>query len=190
MNEKIIALDIGGVCLNIRHDLCCKYFGFKDLSEIPARFILAIEQFECGLIDEKEWLTEFRLATGGKFTDDEMLDGWNIIIGDDMAEMPELMQELVDAGYRLIFFSDTSSVHILEVYRKLSFANLVSGAVFSFNVKARKPGVEMYDAFEAQFGKPCFYVDDRPQNIQAGILQGWNSHQFITAAAMRQALMR
>ena len=55
MEEKIIALDIGGVCLNIRYDLCYKYFGFKTISEIPPQFMTAIEKFESGLIDEKEW---------------------------------------------------------------------------------------------------------------------------------------
>ncbi|MEI8248170.1 MAG: hypothetical protein WCI51_20205 [Lentisphaerota bacterium] len=189
MREKIIALDIGGVCLNIRHDLCCKYFGFNNLREIPLEFLQAVEKFECGLIDDKEWLAEFRRATGGRFTDNEMIDGWNIIIGSDMDGMPELMSELVDSGYRLIFFSDTSSVHLLEVYRKLSFANLVTGGVFSFKVNAGKPGVAMYKAFEAQYGKPYFYVDDKPENIQAGINHGWNSHQFLSAAAMRQALL-
>ena len=190
MSGKVIALDIGGVCLNIRHDLCCQYFGFNGLREIPAKFLQAVEKFECGLIDDKEWLAEFRMATGGRFTDDEMIDGWNIIIGGDMDGMPELMSELVDSGHRLIFFSDTSSVHLLEVYRKLSFANQVTGGVFSFKVNARKPGAAMYDAFEREYGKPCFYVDDRADNIQAGINHGWNSHQFISAAAMRRALTR
>ena len=92
------------------------------------------------------------------------------------------------SGYRLVFFSDTSSIHMLEVCRKLSFANLVTGGVFSFKVKARKPGAAMYEAFETRYGKPCFYVDDRPDNIQAGISRGWNSHQFVSAAAMRHAL--
>ena len=189
MSEKIIALDIGGVCLNIRHDLCCKYFGFSGLSDIPVKFLHAMEKFECGLIDEKEWLTQFRMATGGRFTDNEMIDGWNIIIGSDMDGMPELMSELAGSGFRLIFFSDTSSVHLLEVYRKLSFANLVTGGVFSFKVNARKPGAAMYEAFEDQYGKPYFYVDDKPENIHAGIDHGWNSHQFISAAAMRHALL-
>lgn len=189
MEEKIIALDIGGVCLNIRYDLCYKYFDFKAISEIPQQFMIAIEKFECGLIDEKEWLSEFRLATGGKFTDDEMVEGWNLIIGDDMNGMPELMSELVGSGYRLVFLSDTSTIHILEVYRKLSFANLVTGGVFSFNIKSRKPAAAMYKAFETQYGKPYFYVDDRTENIQAGINHAWNSHQFISAAAMRHALL-
>ncbi|MFA6102305.1 MAG: hypothetical protein WCV67_03875 [Victivallaceae bacterium] len=188
MSEKIIALDIGGVCLNIRHDLCCSYFGFSSISEIPVKFLHAIEKFECGLIDDKAWLAEFRAATGGRFTDDEMIDGWNIILGGDMDGMSELMPELVASGYRLVFFSDTSKIHLLEVYRKLSFANLVTGGIFSFKVNARKPGAAMYEAFEARYGKPCFYVDDRPDNIQAGIRHGWNSHQFVSAAAIRRAL--
>ncbi len=188
MNEKVIALDIGGVCLNIRHDLCCRYFGFNGISEIPAKFLQTIEKLECGLIDDKEWLAEFRIVTGGRFTDDEMIDGWNLIIDGDMAGMPELMSELVASGYRLVFFSDTSRLHLLEVYRKLSFANLVTGGIFSFKVNVRKPGAAMYDAFEIQYGKPCLYVDDRADNIQAGIRRGWNSHQFVSAAAMRHAL--
>ena len=188
--NKIIALDIGGVCLHLRHDLCCRYFGFNGISAIPQEVFASIEKFERGLIDEQEWLAKFRQATGGRFTDNEMIEGWNLIIGDDIAGMPELMQELIESGYRLVFFSDTSSSHLLEVYRKLSFANLVTGGIFSFKTQAKKPNSAMYEVFEAQYGKPCFYVDDLPDNIQGGIRRGWNSHLFVSASAMRRALLK
>lgn len=189
MNENIIALDIGGVCLSIHYDLFCRYFGFDGISGIPVKIQQAMEKYESGLIDDTEWLAEFRMATEERFTDDEIIEGWNMIIGSDMDGMPELMSELVASGYRPIFFSDTSNIHILEVYRKLSFANLVTGGIFSFKVKDRKPGAAMFNAFEAQYGKPCYYIDDRPVNIQAGMRHGWNSHQFVSATAIRQEMI-
>jgi FMN phosphatase YigB (HAD superfamily) len=188
LNKQIIALDIGGVCLNIRHDLCYEYFGFKTINEVPGDFLLSVEKLEKGIISESQWLDDFYRITGGKYTHEQLIEGWNLIIGEEITEMAKLVKDLVDANFRLIYFSDTSTIHINECYRKLSFSNMITGAIFSFEVGARKPDTAMYLAFEEKYGKPCFYADDRVENVKEGTRHGWESHLFTTSKAMRDAI--
>lgn len=180
MKEKVIAIDIGGVCLDVDFRRCLLQLGYSGSQAVPEEFMLACGKFECGLLDEKEWLDDFRSVTGGRFSDDELLSAWNSIIGDDIPGMADAVREITGRGFRFVFFSDTSTVHIMEVYRKLSFANLISGGIFSFDAGALKPSVKMYEAFERSYGEPCFYIDDKKGNIEGGIKRGWESRMFIS----------
>lgn len=184
--NKVIALDIGGVCVELQHAEAFRQLNYSPEIPPPPEFLAATAKLECGQIRAEEWLAVFHEATGGKFTDEELLHAWNIIIGPTKRGMHEIVQTLVNEGYRFIYFSDTSEIHILSVYRKLSFANLISGGIFSFNTGAQKPDKRMYAEFERVYGKPCFYLDDRPSNVEAGRSHGWESHLFTTPEIFRK----
>lgn len=186
--NKIIALDIGGVCLNLRFELCREYLGGAGAEEVPTQFLTASDQYERGLISEQEWLEVFRSVTEGRFSDDELRHAWNLIIGDAIEGMPELVNEIVNAGFRAVFFSDTSELHLMHIYRNLPFVHLVSGGVFSFKTGAKKPEDKIYELFEAAYGRPYIYTDDKEENVAAGTRHGWNSHKFVSAAAFRKEL--
>lgn len=187
---KSIALDIGGVCLHLHPEKVLKAVGCLNPDDIPIEFIAATDMLEKGTLNTADWLNVFQEATGNKFSDRELLGAWAQIIGRTVEGMPELAHELVDAGYKLVFFSDTSEFHIQEVYRRLTFANLVTGCVFSYETGAKKPDEAMYRAFESEYGKPVFYTDDHPANVEGGIRCGWNSHLFTSAENMRSALIK
>lgn len=182
---KVIALDIGGVCINLHYEEILKFFD----TNIPKEFTAVSNMLEKGIITRIEWLNIFHYLTHNKFSDNELLTAWTGIIGKTIEDMPDLAKELVDAGYKLVFFSDTSEGHIQEVYRNLSFANLVTGSIFSYEVGSKKPDKKMYEAFENEYGKPVFYADDQPINIDAGQNNGWDSHLFTSTENMRKALV-
>jgi len=184
--NNVIALDIGGVCIELLHADSFRYFGIIP-QQLPVEFLAAIDGLETGKLSEDEWLAVFRKVTGGKFSDEQLLHGWNMIIGRPRPGMVQALRKLAFHGYRLVFFSDTSESHILKLYHDADFANLISGAVFSYEVGARKPDDRMYQAFEERYGKPCFYIDDKPENIEAGRKHGWESHLFTSADAFSKA---
>lgn len=186
--NKIIALDIGNVCVRLSQEKALGALGYKSLSEIPADFLKATELMERGLLSEDEWLATYRKCTGTDLEDDKLRSVWNLIIGDEIEGMADALRKAVAKGFRVIFFSDTSDLHINEVYRKLSFAHLVSGGIFSFKEGAKKPECRMYEAFESQYGKPSYYIDDLPQNIEAGIKRGWNAGLFTSADEFSKAI--
>ena len=187
--QKVLALDIGGVCISLHHEEALKSLGITDISDMPAEFTCATNMLEKGIITTAEWMNFIRYISEDKFSEHELRKAWTKVIGEAIEGMPELAQELVDAGYKLAFFSDTSEIHIQEVYRNLPFANLVTGSVFSYEVGCKKPDAAMYEAFENEYGEPVFYVDDTPANIEAGQKKGWNSHLFTSTENMRKALV-
>lgn len=186
--NKTIALDIGNVCLHIRHDKCLARLGFPADAAVPREFLEACGALETGLLSEEKWLAAFQKITGGRFSEQELLEAWNMILGEPVDGMFELAEELVDAGFRLVFFSDTSKIHLLEVFRKLPLCCMITGGTYSFEAGAQKPSDKMYEAFEREYGAPCFYTDDKPENIDGAGKRGWRGHRFVSAEDMRREI--
>ena len=99
-----------------------------------------------------------------------------------------MVNDIVNAGFRAIFFSDTSELHLMHIYRNLPFAHLVSGGIYSFKVGSKKPEDKMYESFQEEYGRPYLYTDDKEENVAAGIKHGWNSRKFVSAAELRKEL--
>ncbi|OGV38683.1 MAG: hypothetical protein A2020_03930 [Lentisphaerae bacterium GWF2_45_14] len=186
--NKIIALDIGNVCVTLRHDRALAFLGYKVIEDVPEEFLQATEMMERGFMTEDDWLNLFRKSTGSTLKDDELRHAWNLIIGENINGMADAVKKAASKGFRMIFFSDTSELHSMRIYRTLSFAHLVSGAIFSFEEGAKKPESRMYEAFEGKYGKPCYYTDDMPQNIEAAIKRGWNAMIFKGADDFSMAI--
>lgn len=182
MSKKVIALDIGNVCLGIHPERCFGMLGFRSMEEVPRELLfLAGERFERGEISEAEFLAGVRKVTGTALSDAELLRSFLAIIGEPVPGMTRLVEGLPARGYRPVFFSDTSETHFREVRRKFPAAVCVPDAVCSFEVHAKKPEIEMFAAFEADYGVPAFYFDDRAELIEEAGKHGWNAHRFVSA---------
>lgn len=184
--NKVIALDIGNVCLKLRFEKCLEFFGAGSLDEVPAEFMKSTDMFEKGLINRAQWLQTFGKVTGNRFSDDELVSAWNMILGEEIPGMSELIRQIISEGFRVIFFSDTSDPHMMHIRGTLSFAHLISGGIFSYEVKAKKPGDAMYLAFEHKYGKPFFYADDMADNIEGGRRHCWHSYLFKSPEDMKK----
>ena len=176
--RKIIALDIGNVCVSIHPERV-----IARMNLFPTPEILAVSaRLECGLISEREWLDFFHEKTGHRLNDDEMIDAWNLIIGDTLSGMPEAVRGALKQGYSFVYLSDVSRFHLTECRRKCEFFHLAVDGVYSFDVGAQKPSEKMFREFERRHGTPCFYFDDRADNIEAACKFGWNAVQFKSSA--------
>ena len=185
-NQKYLALDIGNVCLGIHPERCLAVLGYSAETEVPIEFHAASDKLEKGVISTEEWLGVFKKVTGGRFTEAELANAWNRILGDEILGMYDFLDEITKLGCHVIFFSDTSDIHINYVYRYLSLAVFVRGGIFSYKTGFKKPESGMYEAFENTYGKPCFYTDDKAENIEAGLKRGWRSHRFVSAELLRK----
>ena len=186
--NKVIALDIGGVCIKLHHDRCLGRLGIASQADLPKEFINVTNLLECGLISELEWLERSRefLPGTADLDNDLVMEIFNDAIGTDIDGMADFAQTMINAGFRLVYFSNTSELHSMEVARKLSFAPLITGAIYSFEEGAMKPNQKIYQSFEERFGIPHAYFDDRAENIEAAIKRGWNAQLFTSAEAALQ----
>lgn len=189
MEKKVIALDIGNVCLEIHPERCFRAPGFWGATAIPPEVLfLASERFERGEITPAEFLAGFRKQTGTTVSDAELELAFRSIIGPTIPGMAELVAELDARGFHPVFFSDTSITHLDEVRRKFPAEAAVPDGIYSFEIHAKKPERAMFEAFEARFGVPDFYFDDRAELIEAALRRGWNAHRFISAGEMARIL--
>lgn len=186
MTQKILALDIGNVCISIDPNRFAKALGATSFENIDPQLMHSIDIMERTTNSESQWLKECHRVTENKFNDNQIRHAYNLILGEDIPGMADFLKDKIENNWRVIFFSDISERHLNGIYRELSFANLISGGIFSYEVGAKKPETGMYKAFEKQYGKPDLYLDDKEENIEAGLKQGWNAHIFTTT---RELLM-
>ena len=189
MTNKVIALDIGNVCCNIDKDTWLKKLNIR-VGNIALRKELNAKktELELGIIDEDEFLAELNDLTEKSFSKNELTAIYCTIIEDEIDGMNDLINDLADSGFKIMFFSDTSSLHLNEVYSRLSFANLIIGGVFSFEVGAFKPDIKMFEEFEKRYGKPEIYIDDLEKNCIIAKEYGWNTHCFVSPENCRKEL--
>ncbi|NMA43592.1 MAG: hypothetical protein GX946_09460 [Oligosphaeraceae bacterium] len=175
--KKVIALDIGGVCIQLRHK---QFMHELNLPEWPDEVIKLNHEFECGRLTPEQWLQQNRklLPQMSGISDQRFWTMFRAIIGPDQPGMAELCGQWREKGYELLFFSNTSSVHADEVWRKISFAQHISGGIYSYECGVMKPDPGIYEEFENKYGKPVLYLDDLPANVEQGLKMGWNAKLF------------
>ncbi len=179
-NGKTIALDIGGVCISLHNDRCLESFGLDPATVPPAEFMESCALLGMGKLDEAAWLDRLSALFGGKFSHEQLRDGWNAMLGPSQPGMKEAVETILSMGYKFVYLSDTSTIHMTHFFRTNDFCHLISGGVFSYDVGGLKPNPPMYEEFERRYGKPCYYTDDLPQNIEAGLKRGWRSFRFTS----------
>jgi FMN phosphatase YigB (HAD superfamily) len=172
--RRIIALDIGNVCLEIDPARCADALD-PHPGAFPSEIVSATDALEKGKLSEKKWLDTVGQATDGRFENGEILEAFNSIIGKTIPETAEFAENAVARGFRLLFLSDTSEIHLREVRGKLSFAHIVSGGVYSFETGTKKPDLAMFRLFERRYGVPALFIDDKAENVQAALSAGWNA---------------
>lgn len=189
MEKKILALDIGQVCVAIHPERCFARLGFRSAAEVPPELLrISCDEYECGRLSETGFLAATRRLTRTTLSDAELAAALASIIGEPLPGMNELVASLPARGVQPVFFSDTSARHLAEVRRKFPAAAAVPEGVYSFEAGARKPALAMFEAFESRFGRPVLYVDDRPELIAGAAQFGWNALRFTGAEALERAL--
>jgi FMN phosphatase YigB (HAD superfamily) len=185
---KIIALDIGGVCLRVHLKRTLDYFGLtiSGLDEVPEQYRTAFYEWECGRLGEDEFVAMVCQLSGRQFSAAEVQHGWNLMIGEDLPGAGEWVRDMLAAGYQPVFFSNTSRWHLDELRGKLSFAHLIPDGLYSFDAGYEKPEAAIYQIFEKRFGRPAAYFDDRADNVAAGQRAGWPSFVFTELAQARK----
>ena len=186
---KILALDIGNVCLAIHPELYFRRLGFAESRQQPPE-LAAIEadQLECGRITTEEFLAAVSSRLPSPLSPAVIDEAFRAIIGDPLPGMNELIASLPERGIRPIFFSDTSAVHLEEVRKRFPAAATVPDGVYSFECGARKKDDPMFRRFEERFGVPFLYVDDNPQLIARARARGWRAELFAGADALASVL--
>lgn len=104
---------------------------------------------------------------------------------------PVWIQSLQEKGYGVYLLSNYPRRLYSQSIHELSFVEHVDGAVFSFEVQATKPELEIYEALLEKYRlqpTECVFVDDNRSNIIAANQLGMATIHFHTKSQAEEEL--
>ncbi len=185
---EFIYFDMGNVLLNFDHDRGCRQIAdVSGVSPEQVREIIIDSQlqrdYETGQINSEQFVESFRQQTRSNPSTSQFL-----LAASDMfwlnRKMVPLVTQLKSIAFPMGLLSNTCHAHwnfassprfiVIQDY----FTN---NCILSFESKSMKPDGKIYrDAIQRAAVPPekIFFVDDRPENVQAAIQAGLDAHVF------------
>jgi len=180
--NSAVVFDLGKVLVDFDYSIAIRKIaasstmtlaGIKNLIEQSPLLV----HYEAGLLTRREFFEEVRKATGFCGTIEEF-GGFFADIFTPIPQMIELHAALRRQKIPAYIFSNTNDLAIEHIRRNFPFFEDFDGYIFSHEVGAMKPDVKIYEALEAMTGKrgaEILYIDDRPENVEAGKARGWRT---------------
>jgi putative hydrolase of the HAD superfamily len=124
---------------------------------------------ERGQLSDSAFFAEVRRELGLSLSEQQILQGWNAIIGDEIAGIRDLL-ERADARYPVFAFSNTNSAHIAHVStRHKELLAKFRKLYLSHEIGLRKPDREAFIAVVAAMGvspSDVLFFDDNLANVE------------------------
>lgn len=145
-------------------------------------------QYERGDIETNRFFSEVCRATGFQGTLEDFAPRFSDIFT-VIPEMVRLQEELRDHQVPTFIFSNTNPLQIAHIRRAFPFFANFNGYILSFEHHTMKPEAALYEVVErisGLRGPSLLYLDDRPENVEAGKRRGWQTivhHDATTTRA-------
>lgn len=177
---KVIVFDLGKVLLDFDYNIAAQRIAGRcqtSCEEIN-RFIAQsplLFRYETGLMTKHDFYQEVCTKTG--FAEDiEIFSGFFADIFTPIEPMIDIQRRLRAQGFPTYIFSNTNDLAISHIRHNFTFIADFDGYIFSYEHGSMKPDPRLYEVVERQAGHrgpDILYLDDRPENVQAGAARGW-----------------
>ena len=195
MNTPEVAVfDLGKVLVDFDYSIAARRIAARGrMSEAEVgRFIdqsPLLFRYETGLMTREEFFNDVRQATG--FSGD--IVEFSLCFADIFSPMDEMIglhTRLREHGVPTFIFSNTNDLAIAHIRRNFPFFTSFNDYVLSYEHGAMKPHAKLYEVVERVTGRKgaqILYLDDRPENAEAGIARGWHviQHHDATVSMKR-----
>jgi HAD superfamily hydrolase (TIGR01549 family) len=184
-----IVFDFGNVLIEI--DPPRSVQAFQTLGA-PAELHLDAEffhDFETGALSADGFRDALRSELKWAAADSSIDRAWNELLLEVPSRTIAKLHQLRTKGYRLALLSNTNSIHIDEVRRRLGprgyseFVRCFEHVFYSFNMGLRKPDPAIYAAVDRELGitapDEVLFVDDNAANIASAEAYGWRTLHFL-----------
>jgi FMN phosphatase YigB (HAD superfamily) len=175
-----VVFDIGNVLLPFDYHRThnrirphCEVAPEERLSEIS---VLSVEH-ECGRLNEKEFFDALTILLGFHGDRQVLIEAWCDIFQVN-EPIVDFARRLCDANIPCHLLSNIGETHSRYIEKTYPFFSLFDKRVYSWREGAMKPDSAIYTATIAKLGtEPAcvFYIDDKPENIEAGRNAGFCS---------------
>lgn len=133
-------------------------------------------RYETGLLSSEAFHAELCTAGNMKCPMQQFAELFGDIFT-PIEDMIGLQANLRAAGISTYIFSNTNELAIRYIQRTYPFFAGFTDYVLSFEQQSMKPDSRIYEVVEhvtGRKGSQLIYVDDRPENVNAGAARGWN----------------
>ncbi|MBK7999781.1 MAG: HAD family phosphatase [Verrucomicrobia bacterium] len=187
---EVAVFDLGKVLVDFDYSIAARRIAAR--STMPPTDIQKfidhspiLVRYETGLMSREEFYSEIRAITGF-LGDIEEFGSFFADIFSPMDEMIRLHAQLREHRVPTFIFSNTNDLAISHIRRNFPFFANFDDYVLSYEHGAMKPHAKLYEVVErvtAKRGAQILYLDDRPENAEAGVSRGWHVIQHHDPAA-------
>jgi len=177
---KAVAFDLGKVLVEFDYGIAGRKIAARakmaaaELGQFLVHVPLII-QYETGQLSSEQFFQEVRAASGF-LGDMEEFASLFADIFTPIEPMVQLQSALRRHGLPTYIFSNTNELAIRFIRRNFPFFKNFDGYILSYEHGAMKPEAKLYEVVEERSGcrgGEILYLDDRPENIEAGAARGW-----------------
>lgn len=195
VSPSIVVFDLGKVLLDFDYSIAGRRIAAR--GKMPAAEVNTflnqsplLHRYETGGLTRQELFDTVRQATGFRGSLEEF-GGFFADIFTEIPAMTALHAALHRQGIPTYIFSNTNDLAMEHVRRNFPFFADFEGYVLSYEIRSMKPDARIYEALEAMTGKrgpEILYLDDRPENVEAGAARGWQVILQTDPAKSRAAM--
>jgi FMN phosphatase YigB (HAD superfamily) len=179
---SVVVFDLGKVLVDFDYGIAVgkiasrSRFSPAQMNELLLQSTL-LHRYESGLMTKEEFCGEVCTACGFSGRLDEFCATFADIFS-EIKPMIALQAALRAGRVPTYIFSNTNDIAIGHIRERFPFFSQFDGYVFSYEQGAMKPSEKIYEAVEKQTGqkgKAILYLDDRAENVEAGLARGWRA---------------
>jgi FMN phosphatase YigB (HAD superfamily) len=194
---SVVVLDLGKVLVDFDYSIAARRIAARssrvvDNSRFFAEHAPLLYSYELGQISTETFFEAMRAATGFAGSLAEFGDSFSDIFT-PIQPMIELQAEVRRKGFPVHIFSNTNELAVSQIGRHFPFYHNFDGYILSYEHGALKPDAKLYRAVEQQTGcrsAEILYLDDRPENVAAGLDRGWQAVLHESSQKSRAAFER
>ena len=182
---KYFLFDIGHVLVNFdAEDFLHEAAGGADRPVVPLseKDLKKIDEVEKGIISDEAFVGYLNSTRDLSWTVDDLVAVWSRMFSINETGRG-LFLDAVKHGIPVYTLSNIAAHHIHAIENNWSgFFEGTSGLFLSYRIGTRKPDPVIYRHALEQLGVDggqCFFIDDRPENIEAARSEGIAAHLFV-----------
>jgi FMN phosphatase YigB (HAD superfamily) len=182
---KYFLFDIGHVLVNFKtEDFLNEVAGaagrpVDPLSDIDMN---KIDEVERGTITDEGFVAYLNESKGLSWTVGDLIAVWSRMFSINETGH-SLFRNAIKAEVPVYTLSNIANHHIEAIEKNWNgFFDGAAGLFLSYQLGTRKPEPAIYRHTLEQLGasgEQCFFIDDRPENVEAARVEGFRAHQFI-----------
>jgi FMN phosphatase YigB (HAD superfamily) len=178
----VVVFDLGKVLVDYDYSIASRRLRRRTrLTDPEMQHLLCtsplLRQYETGAVSTAQFYEGVCAASGY----DGGLAEFGTAFADIFSEieaMTALQSGLRAAGIPTWIFSNTNELAERHIRSRFPFFSHFDGYVFSYEHGAMKPEARIYEVVEGKTGRrgaDILYLDDRPENVEAGLARGWRA---------------